>query len=450
MLDTAKIKKILIVNTKSSDRKLTGMVMWGAWAVASYFKATIKGSDVIFLDENNEDDFEAKFKKIVKDRDTVGFSITSMQIKYTLPLVKYLKENYPHIKRIVGGIHVTLFPDQNYRDWFNEVVAYDLPKDHFNYSLLPKKVKDVYRQKRAQVLTGFNCSYKCAFCVNSVRNCRYEGTPIGKIKADMDYVVKEFNPRKIYFRDEDFFQDINKARAIVDYILEKKYKFIWDTSTRVNHFMLGRVDDEFLQKIVSSGCRQFRFGVESGSQRVLNFLRKGQTVEQTKNAISQCVKHNIFATCSVIVGIPTETAEEKEETYRLIEELLALGKKVEVLGPQMFRPYPGGSLFEEAKKYGFKLPDKFEYWAVYYDKNPIGDVFDTEINYPWLSKKENKTLPFVWVVAHYGLNYSKSSNIVKRFIGYIFLIHWKLRWFGGWDVKLLIFARKKFFKTDLD
>ena len=53
-------KKILIVNTASSERKLVGMVMWGAWAVASYLKETIDGSDVRFLDENNEDNFREK------------------------------------------------------------------------------------------------------------------------------------------------------------------------------------------------------------------------------------------------------------------------------------------------------------------------------------------------------------------------------------------------------
>jgi radical SAM superfamily enzyme YgiQ (UPF0313 family) len=442
--------KILIVNTRSSDRKLTGMVMWGAWAVASFYKATISGTDVIFLDENNEDDFLDKFKAAAKDRDLVGFSITSMQIKYTLPLVKYLRANHPKIKIIVGGIHVLLFPEQNYSDYFDEVITGDLPKNYFDYSLLPAKVKEVYRRKRAQILTGFNCSYKCAFCVNSVRNCHYEGTPIEKIKADIDYVMKEFNPPKIYFRDEDFYQDINKARSIVDHLINRGYKIKWEAASRVNHFMPGRVDDEFLKKIVQSGCSQFRFGVESGSQRVLNFLRKGQTIKQIKFAVSQCAKYNIHASCSVIIGLPTETAAEREETYRLIEDLFNLGEKVEVLGPQMYRPYPGGLLFEEAKKYGFELPIKLEDWAVYYDKNPIGDVFDTSINYPWLTKKENRTLPFVWVVAHYGLNYSKSNNLIKKLIGYIFLIHWKLRWFGGWDVVFFMFIRKKFLKVDLD
>ncbi|MFA4890435.1 MAG: radical SAM protein [Candidatus Paceibacterota bacterium] len=448
-IDLSKIKKILIVNSRSSDRKLTGMVMWGAWAVSSYFKKAL-GADVIFLDENNEDDFLEKFKKAVTDRELVGFSLTSMQIKYTVPLVKYVRENYPKIKIIAGGIHPILFPDQNYGDYFDEVFAGELPKDTFDYSLLQEKVKDVYRHKRAQVVTGFNCSYKCAFCINSVRNCQYEGLPIEKILADIDYVVKEFNPPKIYFRDEDFFQDIDKARAIVNHIIKKKYKFTWDASSRVTHFMPGRVDDDFLPKVVESGCRQFRFGVESGSQRVLNFLRKGQTPEKIKFAVKQCVKYGIKPTCSVMTGIPTETAEEREETFDLISEISGYGRDVEILGPQIYRPYPGGSLYEEVKKSGYVLPDTFDGWVNYYDENPLGDVFDTDVHYPWLSKRENEFLPYVWVVAHYGLNYSKSKNIIKRIIGWWLMRHWKARWFDAPDVKLFMFIRKKFLKTDLE
>jgi radical SAM superfamily enzyme YgiQ (UPF0313 family) len=214
--------------------------------------------------------------------------------------------------------------------------------------------------------------------------------------------------------------------------------------------MPGRVDDELLPKIVKSGCSQLRFGVESGSQRVLNFLRKGQTVEQIKFAVAQCVKYGMAATCSVMTGIPTETKAEREETYKLITELNKMGDKVEILGPQIYRPYPGGLLYEEAKKYGMVFPNKFADWATFYDANPIGDVFDTSVDYPWLTKKENKILPYVWVVAHYGLNYSQSKNLIKKLIGCWLMWHWQLRCFGGWDVKFFMFIRKKFLKTDLD
>lgn len=451
-LDLSGVNNILIINTRSSERKLVGMVMWGAWAVASYLKKAIPGSNVKFLDENNEDDFFDKFKELVKDRNLVGFSITSMQIKYTLPLVKYIKENYPNIKIIVGGIHCILFPNQDYGDYFDEVVDYELPKDTFDYSLLPERVKETYRNKRAQVVTGFNCSYKCAFCINSVRRCGYEGVPIERIKEDIDYVVKEFNPPKIYFRDEDFFQDIEKAKEVVEHLAEKNYGVPWDTSTRVTHFMKNRIDEDFLPKIIKSGAVQFRFGVESGSQRVLNFLRKGQTVEQIKRAVKKCVDYGIKATCSIMTGIPGEAAEDREETFKLIDVLSSYGPLVEILGPQIYRPYPGGTLYDEiTEKYKFKMPERFDDWTSYYEENPLGDVFDTEVGgYPWLSHEENKILPYIWPVAHYGINYSKSGHPIKRTIGRWLMRRWRARQFDSWDVKLFMFIRKKLLKSDLE
>jgi len=451
-IDISRMNKVLIVNTRSSDRKLAGMVMWGAWAVASYLKKNLSGGDVVFLDENNEDDFENKFKEAARGRDTIGFSITSMQIKYTMPLVRYLRTNYPNIKIILGGIHPILFPDQDYGNYFDQVISAELPKDYFDYGLLSEKVKEVFRRKRGQVITGFNCSYKCTFCVNSVRNCHYESVSAEKVLENIDYIVREFNPPKIYFRDEDFFQDIEKARKIVDGIIERGYRFRWEVSSRVNHFVIpGRVDDGFLEKIKKSGCLQFRFGVESGSNRILNFLRKGQNVDFIKRAVSQCVKYDIHACCSFMTGIPTETAEDREETFRLIEELAAMGKKVEILGPQMYRPYPGGELYEKAKSYGLKFPEKIDEWETFYDKNPLGDVFDRVVYYPWLSRRESETLLNVWVVAHYGINYYRSEKIIKRIIGFWFFnVHWKRRWFSGCDINLFMYLRRKLLKTDLD
>lgn len=442
MLDLVNIKKILIINTRSSDKKLESFVMWGAWAVASYFKANL-GCDVVYLDENNEDNFQEKFESAVKDRDLVGFSLTSMQIKYSIPLMKYIRKNYPAVKIMVGGIHPVLFPRQDYAGLVDEVIDYDLPKNNFLYEFLPEKVKQSYH-KKAQVVTGFNCSYKCAFCVNSVRNCKHESVPLQRVTNNIDYIVKEYNPKKIYFRDEDFYQDINKAKAIVKHIIDKNYTFNWDAASRVTHFRPGLIDDDFLDLMVKSGCKEVRFGVESGSQRMLNYLRKGQTVEQIKFAVRQCIKHGIHASCSMIIGIPNETAEDREQTYELISELHSFGPKAEILGPQIYRPYPGGILYEEIKKFGFNFPEKFEDWENYYDEeNPVGEVLDTTINYPWLSKKENEFLPYIWVVAHYGLNYRWSDNIFKKMIGYWFSLHWKLRWFGGLDIKLFMLLRQK-------
>ncbi len=449
-LDLSGMRRILVVNSRSGPGKLAGQVMWGAWAVASYFKTAVKDSDVKYLDENNEDDFFAKFAEIVKDRDTVGFSVTSMQIKYTLPLIRYIKEHHPGVRVITGGIHHILFPGQDPGKLIDEVVTYELPRDNFLYEFLPEKVREGYLRDRAQVITGFNCSFKCAFCVNSVRNCRYEGKPVDKILADIDYVVKEFSPPKIYFRDEDFFFDIEKAKAVVAHLLEKGYRFKWEATSRVTNFTDLKINDALLDRMARCGCVQLRFGVESGSQKTLNHLRKGQTVARIKRAVEQCVGHGISANCSFITGIPGETAADREETYALISDLHALGPLVEILGPQVYRPYPGGTLYEEVKKYGLHFPASFEEWENFYDSNPTGSVFDESPGYPWLSAAENKSLPKVWEVAHYGLNWSAARNPVKKLVGFWFKnLHWRPRWFGGPDLWLFMFLRKKLLKNGI-
>ena len=176
-------------------------------------------------------------------------------------------------------------------------------------------------------------------------------------------------------------------------------------------------------------------------------------MEKIKHAVKKCSEYGIDANCSMMIGIPTETKEDREQTYKLIEELNSYGKYVSIFGPQLYRPYPGGLLYDEIIKMGYKLPAKFDDWAVYYDTNPLGDIFDAgemDTGYPWLTKKENKVLPYVWVVVHYGLNYLKSDRRLKRLIGYWFWLHWKIRWFKSPGVTAVMFLRKKFFRTHLE
>ena len=102
------------------------------------------------MDENNEDNFREKFDEIAKDREVVGFSITSMQIKYTLPLVKFFKRKISEYKNNCRQIHIILFPDQDYGNYFDKIITQVVPKNFFSYDLLPEKVKEVYRKKEGK------------------------------------------------------------------------------------------------------------------------------------------------------------------------------------------------------------------------------------------------------------------------------------------------------------
>ena len=102
-------------------------------------------------------------------------------------------------------------------------------------------------------------------------------------------------------------------------------------------------------------------GVESGSQRILNKLNKGIAVKQIENAFDLINKYKFKATASVIVGSPTETKEEVQETMRLLERIKPTRYTL-----NLYTPYPGSLLYDEIVKGGLlKQPKSMEEWSKY-------------------------------------------------------------------------------------
>jgi radical SAM superfamily enzyme YgiQ (UPF0313 family) len=116
--------------------------------------------------------------------------------------------------------------------------------------------------------------------------------------------------------------------------------------------------------LARSGWNKIGLGAESGSQRILDFLNKGCLVEDTLNAIKRAKQYNIFPVVAFLTGLPTETEEEQMMTLRLIRDILKIQPQAVINGPAIYRPYPGGSLFELCvKEYGLKIPESLDEWS---------------------------------------------------------------------------------------
>jgi len=90
-----------------------------------------------------------------------------------------------------------------------------------------------------------------------------------------------------------------------------------------------------------AGCRAIFFGAESGTQRVLDFLRKGITLEQIENTFRLCRKVGINVVASVMIGIPGQTLEENYETIRFIKKIDA-----DTVYFNPFMGYPGTDTYK--------------------------------------------------------------------------------------------------------
>ena len=144
---------------------------------------------------------------------------------------------------------------------------------------------------------------------------------------EIEYLQKRFGAHQFTFYDDAFTVDQDRATEICKEIMRRKLKIEWDCETRVD-----MVTEDLLRTMKEAGCFAVWFGVESGSQKVLNALKKKITVEQIKNAFRLCRKYGIRPYASIMVGNPEEEAEDILRTASLLKEIkpvyVSVGHKV--------------------------------------------------------------------------------------------------------------------------
>jgi radical SAM superfamily enzyme YgiQ (UPF0313 family) len=146
---------------------------------------------------------------------------------------------------------------------------------------------------------------------------------------------------EFFIQDDNF--TINRKRTIefcrllTDAGLNIKYKI----SSRVDC-----IDDEICQYLKSSGCYRIYFGVESGSQKVLDYLEKGITIHHIKTAFKAAHKYDIDCCAYIMIGVPSETEEDIRLTMSLIKDIKPNHLHCSICTP-MPRTYFYGKLMDD-------------------------------------------------------------------------------------------------------
>ena len=173
----------------------------------------------------------------------------------------------------------------------------------------------------------------------------FRGRSPSKVVDELEWLRDTFGAGIFAFYDDTFTFDVNRAVAICDEMQRRKLDLPWDCRTRVD-----RVSKELLTKLHSTGCQLIHFGVESGSQQMLDLMHKGTTVEQNAQAIAWAKEAGISVAISLVIGYPTETPQMLQQTidftYRTKPDYVYMCEAV---------PYPGTELYEYTKKLGLEL-----------------------------------------------------------------------------------------------
>lgn len=183
--------------------------------------------------------------------------------------------------------------------------------------------------------TSKGCPFKCSFCTVA-------GTPLKMRGADsilneLRYLKERYRLRTASFFDETFTFDRKRVVDLCERMKEEDLGIKWYCNTRAQ-----LVDPELLRLMRSAGCRGVSFGIESGSQRILDSVEKRITVEQGRNAIQWAKEARLKTFCSFILGLPGEDWSTVQDTLDFVREALPTSAQFNVAVP-----YPGTKLYDQ-------------------------------------------------------------------------------------------------------
>ncbi len=353
------------------------------------------------LDALLEDmDIEALKKEVVEfSPDVVGISAITLNLLEVLLTAKAVKEVNPSIRVVVGGPHTSLYPHQTVSlegvDYvivgegeipFHRLLDYlEKPKDSFpkDMGILSKEGGDVtpyvnfnldhlpfparhlvpYKKYRSVVSThppfttimgSRGCPYQCTFCYTAGGKIFRGRTPkniLEEVKECIELGIYEF-----FFFDENFTLKKERVEEFCHLILKEGLKIYWDVRSRVDH---GERD--MLKLMKEAGCQRIQFGVESGSQKILNRLKKGFSVEQAQKAFKWAKEAGILTYADFMIGNPDETMEDIEKTLKFAQKL-----DPDYVHFSITMPLPHTKLYQEALERGIIKEDYWQQFA----KNP--------------------------------------------------------------------------------
>ncbi|VVB82609.1 tRNA-2-methylthio-N(6)-dimethylallyladenosine synthase [uncultured archaeon] len=401
----------------------------------------------------NDEDFKNFFLNYSPD--IVGItSMTSLMLHDLIHIGKLVKALNKNVTTIVGGTHATIEPKSLLNEPYVDFVLRGEGEEAFlefcdtfdrdkaklkklkNINLNPLRplmnlddIKlpdysfiELEKYEHFYVTLSRGCIGNCTFCSNHKMWGKDDHPFVRMFSSEkaiqlFNLLIHKYKIKNFSLMDDNFVTFRSRVKEICNYLQGKD----------MNFFCFGRadcLDDEMVQYLKKAGCHTVQIGIESGSQRILDFLCKKTTVKQNADAI-RCVERNGL-TCdpSVMVGVPTETAEDLNRTFELIRRT-----KPSCTDAQIFNPMPGTPIFEYClEKKLITKPKTLEEWA-----NWTGDwTLEAGVNHNVSAVSDKYLLEITKEIRDYRI----LQNKIKRF----------LFWVKKGDVRQAIQSSILFFK----
>ncbi len=161
------------------------------------------------------------------------------------------------------------------------------------------------------------CVFHCGFCETRKlwgNICR--GFSPQRVIGEIQDLQSKYGTKGIYFINDNFTLRKKETVQLCNLMIENKLDLEWVCDTRVD-----LVDNDLLALMSKAGCKTIWFGVESGSQKILNRIGRDTTLAQIESAFKLCRKNNIKTACSFMLGVPDETLKDMEASLKFAKKL---------------------------------------------------------------------------------------------------------------------------------
>jgi len=270
--------------------------------------------------------------------DVVGITVNTLQVRSARLIAKAARRGGNGARVVVGGPHAAVWDGEaddvvvgeGENRWL-EILGErpsiegidDVPEPDYGLVHLNKfcGVSPAEAVPSVAIMASRGCPFDCTFCNTPVfwgKKVRYRSPE--RVVAEISDLHWGHGVKEVFFQDDTFNLNHAWATEIFERIIEKglNKRVSFKITSRVNEKLVTK---ELLDLARRAGVWNIFYGVESGSQVMLDRMKKGVTVEEIKRAVRMTHEAGISTQCSFIVGMPGETRETLRETGELIREL---------------------------------------------------------------------------------------------------------------------------------
>jgi radical SAM superfamily enzyme YgiQ (UPF0313 family) len=248
--------------------------------------------------------------------------------------------------------------------------------------------------------TKRGCAFQCSFCSYPI--IEGDRLRLRQPMAVVDELEREsarWGVKHWFITDSVFNVPMDHAKAICAEIVRRGLKLEWSA-----YFNPRQFDDELAGLLAASGCRDVEFGSDSGSDRMLDSLRKGFTTGEMRAASALCRKHRLRVCQSLMFGGPGEDRSTVTETLALMDEL----KPQAVIAMTGIRIMQGTRLERQARDEGYLSADEDLLQPRFYFSRGLGE------DVVGLIEEQSRARPH-WIVP--GLGVRQNVEVLRQLRG---------------------------------